>query len=45
MDCNLYTSDFKKAILKILEEQFPEVTPIGCYFHWKQALRRYMIRA
>lgn len=46
-----YMSDFEKATMNASRDQFtkegdPSIgvhVHIGCYFHWKQALRKYMI--
>ncbi len=38
-----YTTDFEKAIINSCEHQFPEGFHVGCFFHLKQAWRRYLI--
>ena len=44
-----YTSDFELAIMNACRSQFTDKDDpsvgihIGCYFHWKQAIRKYMI--
>lgn len=38
------TCDFEKALLKSCSEQFPDAYIVGCLFHFKQALRRQMIK-
>ena len=42
-----YTSDFEKGMMNQLEEQFGGAnggTHVGCLFHFKQALRRHLIK-
>ena len=36
-------ADFETALTNAAEKQFPEADVIGCLFHWKQAIRRYLI--
>ena len=36
-------ADFETALTNVAEKQFPEADVIGCLFHWKQAIRRYLI--
>ena len=49
-NCRSWTCDFEKALIAAVKEQFglkrDGVTPsesIGCYFHWKQCLRRRLL--
>ena len=39
-----FTVDFERALLLACKEQFPKSTIIGCLFHFKQALRRKMVK-
>jgi hypothetical protein len=34
--------DFEKAIINVAQREFPEALILGCYFHWKQAIRRQL---
>ena len=34
--------DFEKAFIKAVGKAFPDADLIGCLFHFKQAIRRYM---
>lgn len=43
MNVQYYTSDFEKAIMNACKDQFPEAEHVGCYFHFKQAICKYMI--
>jgi hypothetical protein len=36
--------DFELALINAVTQQFPNAKIVGCLFHWKQALRRYLIR-
>ncbi|OWZ16290.1 hypothetical protein PHMEG_0009931 [Phytophthora megakarya] len=36
--------DFEFALIKSVQEQFPESRIVGCLFHFKQALRRKMFK-
>jgi hypothetical protein len=38
------TIDFEPALLNAIKEQFPSTARIGCLFHFKQALRRRMVK-
>jgi hypothetical protein len=38
------TCDFEKALILAIHEQFPETMVIGCLFHFKQALRRKLVK-
>ena len=35
--------DFEPAFINVLKEVFPSAKIIGCLFHWKQSIRRWMI--
>ncbi|EGZ11756.1 hypothetical protein PHYSODRAFT_517476, partial [Phytophthora sojae] len=35
--------DFEQALIDAVGENFPTARVIGCFFHWKQAIRRRMI--
>ena len=35
--------DFERAFINMTRKHWPEATLIGCFFHFKQALRRYLI--
>ncbi|CAF4647498.1 unnamed protein product, partial [Didymodactylos carnosus] len=37
---NTITSDFEKALIKAVAEEFPQARHAGCYFHFTQALYR-----
>ena len=43
LDVRSYTSDFEMAIVNAAKHQFPEGYHIGCFFHFKQAVRKHMI--
>lgn len=34
--------DFEKAMINAPREQFPDTILVGCFFHFKQALRKRM---
>ena len=34
--------DFEKAMMNAAREQFPDAILVGCFFHFKQALRKHM---
>ncbi|KUF90247.1 hypothetical protein AM588_10002807 [Phytophthora nicotianae] len=36
--------DFEYALIKVVKTQFPDSTIVGCLFHFKQALRRKMLK-
>ncbi|KAE8974678.1 hypothetical protein PF005_g26353 [Phytophthora fragariae] len=36
--------DFEYAMIKAVKNQFPETRIIGCLFHFKQAIRRKMLK-
>ena len=36
-------NDFEKALINALEHHFLDTTKKCCLFHWKQAIRRYLI--
>ena len=36
-------ADFEAALTNAAENQFPEAGVIGCLFHWKQAIRWYLV--
>ena len=38
------TCDFEKGLIKAVGEQFPKSKINGCLFHWKQAIRRKMLK-
>jgi hypothetical protein len=38
------TADFEKTLLQAIKEQFPSIAVIGCPLHFKQALRRRLIK-
>jgi hypothetical protein len=38
------TCDFEKGLIKAVRDQFSGVAVVGCLFHFKQALRRKMIK-
>jgi hypothetical protein len=38
------TTDFECGLLQAVREQFPEATRTGCLFHFKQALRRKLVK-
>jgi hypothetical protein len=40
MRATTFTSDFELAIINSMANRFPTATPVGCLFHWKQAIRR-----
>jgi hypothetical protein len=44
LKCNSYTTDFEKAAINAAQDQFPEGFHVGCLFHFKQAVRRYMLK-
>ena len=35
--------DFEKALTNAAREQFKDAILIGCFFHFKQALRKHMV--
>jgi hypothetical protein len=37
------TCDFERALINGVRDHFPQVTIVGCLFHWKQAIRRKLI--
>ncbi|CAF3217150.1 unnamed protein product, partial [Rotaria sp. Silwood2] len=37
---NTITSDFEKALIKAVADEFPQARHTGCYFHFTQALYR-----
>ena len=37
-------SDFEAALLQAIDEQLPSARRVGCLFHFKQALRRKMVK-
>ena len=43
INVNSYTSDFERAIMNTLRFHFSEGFHNACLFHWKQAIRRYLI--
>jgi hypothetical protein len=43
LDVKYFTSDFEKAIYNSCLAQFAPGQQIGCYFHFKQAIRKHMI--
>ena len=40
---NSYTSDFERAIINAAKHYFTEGFHNGCFFHFKQAIRKHMI--
>ena len=38
-----FHADFEKALINAAKKQFSEADFIGCLFHWKQAIQRYLI--
>ena len=34
--------DFEKAMMNAARDQFPDAILVGCFFHFKQALRKHM---
>jgi hypothetical protein len=40
MKATTFTSDFELAIINSMATRFPTATPVGCLFHWKEAIRR-----
>ena len=38
------TCDFESALIKGVEDQFQDARIVGCLFHWKQAIRRKMVK-
>jgi hypothetical protein len=50
VQCSSFTCDFEKALQNAVQEQFgfkKDGTPslsVGCLFHWKQAVRRRLLR-
>ena len=43
INVNSYTSDFERAIINAAKHYFPEGFHNGCFFHFKQAIRKHMI--
>jgi len=44
MNSRSITCDFEPTLVRALKEQFPEASTILCFFHWKQALRRKLLK-
>jgi len=44
LDPATVTCDFEQAIINAVGDQFPDATMVGCLFHFKQAVRRKMIK-
>lgn len=44
LDPENVTCDFELALINAVTDQFPTVNVVGCLFHWKQALRRQMLK-
>jgi hypothetical protein len=42
LDVRNYASDFEAALFNACEHCFPNGVHIGCFFHFKQAIRKYM---
>ncbi len=42
MEVRTYTSDFERAEMNMLAEHFPKGIHVGCLFHFKQALVKYL---
>jgi hypothetical protein len=42
LDVRNYASDFEAALFNACEYCFPNGVHIGCFFHFKQAIRKYM---
>ncbi len=42
LEVKTFTTDFEIALMKQAEKQFGEFKHIGCFFHLKQAWRRYL---
>ncbi len=42
MEVRTYTSDFERAEMNMLAEHFPKGIHVGCFFHFKQALVKYL---
>jgi hypothetical protein len=39
-----FTCDFETGLLNALQQQFPDAKQVLCLFHWKQAIRRKLIK-
>jgi len=44
MNANSITCDFELPLIQALKEQFSGASTIFCFFHWKQAVRRKLIK-
>ena len=44
MEALSYTCDFEQSLMKACKTQYPEGILIGCFFHFKQAIRRKLIK-
>ncbi|KAF0985245.1 hypothetical protein HZS_1384 [Henneguya salminicola] len=38
------TTDFEKALISAVRQEFPQSRIMGCYFHLKQALQRKLVK-
>mmetsp|Transcript_21180 Transcript_21180/g.31896 ORF Transcript_21180/g.31896 Transcript_21180/m.31896 type:complete len:92 (-) Transcript_21180:688-963(-) len=36
--------DFEKAFINMVKKHWPDAIIIGCFFHFKQAIRKYLIK-
>ncbi|KAJ8524184.1 hypothetical protein ON010_g16934 [Phytophthora cinnamomi] len=43
-DVGTISCDFERGLIKAVGDQFPETDIVGCLFHFKQAVRRKMIK-
>ena len=43
LDVNSFMSDFERAIINAGNHHFPDATHNGCFFHFKQAIRKHMV--
>lgn len=45
MDAKSVTLDFEVPLIQAVTQQFREAKTIFCFFHWKQAIRRKLIKS